>query len=216
LHLAIIITSISRSIHLSENNAADNAIPTFIYQIKQMIYPWSIHCSFHFFLIAIINISLGSSGIALSESSTVSTQGIGEIKIGMTIAQASQSARIKLITANQNRQSACLYYQIASRLSGINFMVTNRVISRIDITNPRITTLSGAKIGDSEERIRSLYGNQLETKLHKYLDQGHYLIFVPRDQKDSRNQILFETDGIKVLNWRVGRTKEIRWTEGCS
>lgn len=193
-------------------------IPIFFYQIKQMICQRSIHCSFQILLIPVINISLSGSGIAqnfarLSESSPVSTQGIGGIKIGMTIAQASQAA--KLITTD-NRRSACLYYQPASRLSGINFMVTNKVISRIDITNPRIATLSGAKIGDSEERIRSLYGAQLQTKLHKYLDQGHYLIFVPRDQQDQQNRILFETDGVKVLNWRVGRLKEVNWVEGCS
>lgn len=186
-----------------------------------MIYKRSIICSLQVLLIAIINISLDHNGIAqnltrLSELSPVSTQGIGGIKIGMTISQASQVARIKLIILEKNHRTACSYYKPARGLSGINFMVTNRAISRIDITNPQITTLSGAKIGDSEERIRSLYGAQLQTKLHKYLDQGHYLIFVPRDQQDRQNRILFETDGAKVLSWRVGRIKEISWSEGCS
>lgn len=172
-------------------------------------------------MISIINIGLGSSGIAqnftrISESSPVSTQGIDGIKIGMTISQASQSARTKLIIMEQNRRTSCSYYKLAGEISGVNFMVTNRIISRIDITNPRITTLSGAKIGDSEDRIRSLYGSQLQTKRHKYLDRGHYLIFVPRDRQDRRNRILFETNGIKVVNWRVGRIKEVGWTEGCS
>jgi hypothetical protein len=185
-----------------------------------MIYRRFIRCSLQVLLIAIIDISLGRSGIAqsptsLSESSPVSTQGIGKIKIGMTISQASQLARIKLIVIEQNRRTACSYYKPASKISGINFMVTNGIISRINITNPRIATLSGAKIGDSEERIRSLYGTQLQTKPHTYLDQGHYLIFVPRNQQDRRNRILFETDGIKVLNWRVGRIKEVGWNEGC-
>jgi hypothetical protein len=185
-----------------------------------MIYKRSIRYGFQILLIVIINIALGSSGKTqdsnrLSESSLVSTQGIGGIRIGMTISQASRAAQMKLIAMDRNRRTACLYYRPASRLSGISFMVTNGAISRIDITNPRIATLSGAKIGDSEKRIRSLYGSQLQTKSHTYLDQGHYLIFAPRNQQDRRNRILFETDGIKVLNWRVGRIKEVGWNEGC-
>lgn len=181
---------------------------------------FSITCLPLIFLIIDANsggLAQAQSSVSLSESSQVSIQGIGRIKIGMTISQATKSAKINLVQEGSARKSNCIYYKPAGKkLGGVHFMVTNGIVSRIEITNPHITTISGAKIGNSEEQIRSLYGSQIQTKNHKYLDRGHYLIFTSRDQQDHRNQILFETDGVNVINWRVGRVKEVGWVEGCS
>jgi hypothetical protein len=177
----------------------------------------SISCIIEILSIAFFNTVVDAQSPAgLSAFSQVSTQGIGAIKIGMTIAQAAKVAKIKLITENSDSTATCVYYQPAQKSLGVSFMVTDGIISRIDITNPQITTLSGAKIGNSENRIRAIYGNRIQTKSHKYLDRGHYLIFVPRDLKDRDRQIIFETDGSKIINWRVGKAKEVAWVEGCS
>jgi hypothetical protein len=169
----------------------------------------------------VFNFSLGSMGQSLSsrsfsESSPVSIQGIGAIRIGMTIPEASRTGRVKLTTEETVGRTTCLYYKPVGKPTGVSLMVNKGTIARIDISNPQIATLSGAKIGSSENQIRSIYGSRLQTKRHKYLERGHYLIFVPRDNPDRRNRIWFETDGTKVTNWRVGRLPEVGWAEGCS
>jgi hypothetical protein len=186
-----------------------------------MKYKQSIRFAIQIFLIAsfdssVVRIGQAQSSTRLSESSIVSIRGIGAIRIGMTVSQASRAANIKLITKNRDRQTTCLYYQPAGKPKGISFMVSNGIIVRIDISNPRITTRSGAKIGDSEEQIRSIYGSRIQTKDHKYLEQGHYLVYVPRDHQDRVHRIVFETDGSKITNWRVGQIPEVEWVEGCA
>jgi hypothetical protein len=150
----------------------------------------------------------------LSESSPVSTSGIDNITIGMTIATASRISGVKFIKVESGGEPYCRYYQ-TDRVKGILFMVTKGVISRIDITNPKITTLSGAKIGDREAKIRSLYGKRIKIEPHKYIAKGHYLIFIPQHDRDQNSRIVFETDGQKVINWRAGKRDEVSWVEGC-
>jgi hypothetical protein len=158
--------------------------------------------------------AISQTNVPLSLSSKVSTIGIGKITVGMTVSTASSASGEKFTKVNSGGEPHCLYYQI-DRLKGLHFMVTQGVISRIDITNPKITSLSGAKVGDSERKIRSLYGNKIKVEPHHYLPKGHYLVFVPQDEQDKNYRMLFETDGKKVINWRVGKKAEVSWVEGC-
>jgi hypothetical protein len=153
---------------------------------------------------------------SLSEYSRVSIKGIGDINIGMTIAQANKSGNIRLVQKSSSRESNCQYYKPANKPLGVSFMVIDGVIARIDINNPKIMTFSGIKIGDSESRVLAVYGEKIQTRSHKYLENGHYLVFIPTDSEDRKNNIVFETDGMKVINWRLGRAKEVRAVEGCS
>ncbi len=94
--------------------------------------------------------------------------------------------------------------------------VTNGRIARVSVWQSRqITTLSGAKIGDSEARIRSLYPG-IQVTPHTYVRQGHYLTFVPKDAGDRNYRVVFETDGQKVTRFHAGKLPEVEFVEGCS
>ncbi len=151
----------------------------------------------------------------LTEASSVGIRGIAPIKIGMTIQEARRIAKTELIQVTSGGEPSCLYYK-AKSLKDVSFMVTDERISRIDINNPRVTTLSGAKIGDSETKIKALYPKQIQVKPHKYLKNGRYLVFLPKDREDKNYAIVFETDGKKVTRWRVGKFPEVEWVEGCA
>ena len=58
-----------------------------------------------------------------------------------------------------------------------------------------------------------LYRGRVKTEPHKYVQGGHYLIVT--SPTDTMHQIVFETDGKRVTTYRVGRTPEVRWVEGC-
>ena len=153
----------------------------------------------------------------ISESSQVSIRGIAPIMVGMTVSEAMRASGQKLINQGESGGGpSCRYYKI-KELKGVAFMVTDGRIARVDITdNSKITTLSGAKIGDSESKIKSLYPKQIRVEAHEYDAKGHYLIFVPKDSRDKNYSVIFETDGKKVTRWRAGKLPEVQFIEGCA
>jgi hypothetical protein len=96
-------------------------------------------------------------------------------------------------------------------------MVTDGRISRVDIwRDSRVTTFSGAGIGDTEARIKALYPGKIQVSPHKYVRGGHYLTFVPKDRSDSNYRLVFETDGNRVTQYRAGKLPEVEFVEGCA
>ena len=154
----------------------------------------------------------------LTNHSKVYINGMGSVRVGMTIAEASKAAGTKLIReSGYETNLSCFYVKPQGEPKDIGFMVTNGRISRVDVWNNKsITTLSGAKIGDTESRIKSLYPGQIQVTPHKYVEGGHDLIFIPKDAVDKNYRVLFETDGKRVTRFRSGKLPEVEFVEGCS
>lgn len=151
----------------------------------------------------------------LTKQSKVTINGIGSIRVGMTPQQATQSSGVPLVRDGKP-DPQCVYYKLQGQPKDVWFMVNNGTISRVDINNPEITTRSGAKIGDTEAKIKSLYAGQIQVTPHKYVEKGHYLTFVPKDATDKNYRLIFETDGKRVTRYRSGKLPEVEWVEGCS
>ena len=107
----------------------------------------------------------------------------------------------------------CGYIKPKTGPKGIMIMVEKGEISRVDVTSGSVATVEGAKIGDSEDRIKSLYQGQVEVQPHKYTD-GHYLVVTPKG--GGNNRIVFETGSGKVTRYRSGRLPAVQYVEGCS
>jgi hypothetical protein len=153
----------------------------------------------------------------LMATSKVAINGIGPIRVGMTIQEAEASARTRLISDERSELETCWYVKPQGGPKEISFMVINGEIARVDIYGSnRITTVRGAKIGDSEDRIKSLYPRQIQVSPHEYVQGGHYLTFVPRDASDRQYRLVFETDGRRVKLIRAGRLPEVEYVEGCA
>jgi hypothetical protein len=87
-------------------------------------------------------------------------------------------------------------------------------IVRVDVDSGPTATVAGARIGDSEARINTLYAGRVETSPSKYT-AGHYLSVKRPAAADSANRFIFETDGRKVTRYRAGRMPEVGYVEGC-
>jgi hypothetical protein len=99
---------------------------------------------------------------------------------------------------------------------GIDLMFLSGRLERIDIHDTTIATASRARIGDTESRIRDIYGERITVKPHHYGPDGaHYMIFTPRDAADSEYLMLFETNGSVVTEYRVGTKQAVQFVEGC-
>ncbi|NER39252.1 MAG: hypothetical protein F6J93_35760 [Oscillatoria sp. SIO1A7] len=153
----------------------------------------------------------------LSEESKVAVDGIGPIGVGMTLKEASAAAGLDLVDGGTTDSSECFYYEPESGPDGLAFMVINNRIARVDIDNPRITTISGAKIGDASDRIEGLYAGLIETSDRKDDSEGKYLTLVPKLPQNQNYRLIFETDASdKVTSFRAGKLPEIEYVEGCS
>lgn len=137
----------------------------------------------------------------------VTPTGIGSVRTGMSVEEAQVILHNDLIIpANL---SECDFVKTKSGPKGVAFMVEQRHISRVDVTSGSTATSAGARIGDTEERIKSLYPGIVVTP-HKYTD-GHYLTY-----SGNGGKIVFETDGSKVTKYRAGSGSSVDYVEGCS
>ncbi|MDP9351739.1 MAG: hypothetical protein M3P51_09400, partial [Chloroflexota bacterium] len=145
---------------------------------------------------------------------TVTEWGIGPVRAGMSISEASSVLGRKLVPA-YDLFEGCDLVDLPSGPADVSLMVVNDTIARVDVyASSAVPTAAGARIGDSEARIRSLYPGRVHTEPHKYTD-GSYLI-VPA-QADTLFRIVFETDEQgQVTRYRSGRFPAVEWVEGCA
>jgi hypothetical protein len=167
----------------------------------------------------------------LTEQSKVFINGIGPIRVGMTVAEAEVSANVTLVEkGGRAGTGGCYSLRSQSGPQNLAFMVIsnredNRMvrnqdrIARVDVyKGNRITTLRGAKVGDTEAQIKSLYPGQITVMPHRYTARqgGHYLTFMPKDAVDRDYRLVFETLGGRVTQFRSGKVPEVEFVEGCA
>ena len=149
------------------------------------------------------------SEVALNED------GLGPIQVGMTLAEA---VNMGLLNENPNMKKECdfVFPAVGAGVpDNVVVMIVRGKVARIDVDTGSVTTEDGAKIGDTEEKIKSIYNGDLQIEPHKYVTGGHYMI-VMGDSASAGKAIVFETNGKVVTNFRAGRLPEVKWVEGCS
>lgn len=163
----------------------------------------------------------------LTEQSRVNINSFGPVQVGMTVAAAERAAQISfLVLPRQPRNTAC-YYVVPSRIvRGVGFMVINSRdeqpdkqqdrIARIDVwSNSLVMTMSGARIGDFESRLRTLYPEAQITP-HDDIPGGRYFTIVPQAESDRNYRLIFETDGRRIVRFRAGKLPEVDYAKGCA
>ncbi len=149
------------------------------------------------------------SEVALNED------GLGPIQVGMTLADA---VNMGVLNENPTMKKECdfVFPAVGAGVpDNIGVMIVRGKVARIDVDTGSLTTEDGAKIGDTEEKLKSIYNGDLQIEPHKYVPGGHYMI-VMGDSASAGKAIVFETNGKNVTNFRAGRLPEVKWVEGCS
>jgi len=141
---------------------------------------------------------------------SVTEYGIGPIRAGMTVAQAN-TAMGGGFAAPKGGAAGCTYAVLTKAPRGLAVMLENGKVARVEVRSGSIATADGARIGDSEARIKSLYPGVAVTP-HKYMAGGHYLTVTG---SDPANRIVFETDGSNVTSYRSGKTPAVEYVERC-
>jgi hypothetical protein len=156
----------------------------------------------------------GAGHDSVSEVS-LNEDGLGPIQVGMTLAEA---VNMGLLNENPNMKKECdfVFPAVGAGVpDNVGVMIVRGKVARIDVDTGSVTTEDGAKIGDTEDKIRSIYDGDLQIEPHKYVTGGHYMV-VMGDSASAGKAIVFETNGKVVTNFRAGRLPEVKWVEGCS
>ena len=138
---------------------------------------------------------------------TVTAAGLGPLRAGQTIAQANAAVGGGFSGSTAN----CTYAVWPKAPAGVAVMLANGRVARVEVRSGSTATAAGARIGDSEARINSLYAGRVTSAPHKYNPGGHYMTVTG----GGANRIVFETDGSSVTNYRAGRSPEVEQVERC-
>ena len=143
----------------------------------------------------------------------VSFDRFGSVKIGMTASQAAKVLGVRVTRDAGYEGGTCYYTSPKRRFKDIAFMMDGQRIARIDINSKEYATDKGAKIGDTEAKIKRIYKGMYKIYQSKYVDDAHD---IEVEMKGGKYSIIFETDGKRVVSYRVGRTEQVGYVEGCS
>lgn len=143
----------------------------------------------------------------------VTHDGFGPVKVGMTLPQASEALGVRVTRGAGYEGDGCYYASPEKGYEGVAFMMSGSRVVRIDVRSGRYATDRGARVGDSEARIKRLYGGEYKVSRHKYFEAGRYIEVAA---KGGRYLLIFETNGGRVTSYRVGRPEQVGYVEGCS
>jgi hypothetical protein len=150
---------------------------------------------------------------AVPTTLTVTERGIGPLRAGMTLPEASAALGGALVMPTVVDTAGCRYVQWRGGPPGVRVMVEGGHIARVDVDTAGVRTAAGAGIGDSEVEVQRLYPGHVSVTPQKYTE-GHYLTVTP-NATDSSYAIVFETSGGKVTRFRAGRRPQVEYVEGC-
>ena len=147
----------------------------------------------------------------LTDADTITTAGLGPVRIGHTLEEAQEAAGVSFNAASTGTEK-CQYYTPAAGATGASFMVVSGEVVRIDISSGPITTKSGYGIGSSKGDIKSAFGSKIEES-----SSSDALTFVPVTNGDKQMRVIWELDESGVVtSLRVGRTSDVSPKVGCS
>jgi len=135
----------------------------------------------------------------------------------MTIEEAERVAGVDLVPDNFGDEN-CRYYTPDRGTAGVRFMVSDGEIVRVDVFGDSpVTTLSGYGVGSSGAEIAAAFTTKIQRSVHPYDEAGEYLIYVPVDEADADNRVIWETDATgTVVAMRTGRVPHVDLIEGCA
>lgn len=140
-------------------------------------------------------------------------RGIGPLHVGMTSIDAkfALNGNFKVDTV-----IGCKEQPLYGAPGKVMVTVVDGRVERFDTKDTTIATELGARVGDTEARVESLYVGHASVQPHKYLEKGHYIVITPTGAADANNRIIFESDGNKVFEYRAGSLPTVSFVEHCS
>lgn len=146
--------------------------------------------------------------------------GLGPVKLGMSEKELQVVLREKLeYDYDPFVHHACGTVSTKrGQALGVSYTLESGRVTRISIDffdkEPRspVRTEAGIGLDATVEEVKQAYGDRLVVKPHPNDPSWHYLV---ADTPDHSRAIIFETNGTKVIHFRVGDYPKIAQPDGC-
>lgn len=139
----------------------------------------------------------------------ITFDGLGPLRIGMS--ETDLLAAGVGLEPGSGADAACAVRALAGH-PDLRVMLEAGRVTRLDVYDDRVRTLSGIGIGASEEQVLVTYHRRIEILPHKYVADGHYLVV---HNRQGGRAVVFETDGVMVTHFRTGLLPAVLQAEGC-
>jgi hypothetical protein len=151
--------------------------------------------------------------------------GLGPVKIGMTLDQARAATSSKLRVTQRN--GACAVLEQVGRYDGVYFLMADDVIRTATISSTTSVnfynlTTKGLRLVASDKRVRQLYGKPFFVAPDPN-SSGSTLLYRPKPAKAPGRRYAFTVAplghgiiGRYVNEMTVGELPEVRFREACS
>jgi hypothetical protein len=150
---------------------------------------------------------LALPALALAAPPTLSPEGYGVIRFGMTLAAGEKAVGQR--TRERRSQESCQYVSFR-KLPGIYFMVEKGVVVRAD-TDKNLRNSLGARIGMDIRQIAARHPEVTPAVKDDFTDTLIYQFKAP----DRDASIALYTDNGKVTNMWAGISPAYSYEEGC-
>jgi hypothetical protein len=139
--------------------------------------------------------------------------GLGPMRAGLTVEQALSLADWPGMEGKRPPQD-CWYMRYRGGGSDFDLMIIKGAVVRVEIRGAsKLRTISGARIGTSEEELKRIYGVRLDIQPHKYDESGHTITL---KSSSGAYGLRFETSHGKVTAMQAGPWEHLNYVEGCS
>jgi hypothetical protein len=138
--------------------------------------------------------------------------GLGPIRAGLTSDEALALADWPAITRKAHAEP-CWVMPFKGGKSDFSLMIIDGKVARVEIKgDSTLATISGARIGMTEDELEALYGAALESQPHKYDEKGR--VFTLKSSHGDHG-LRFETSAGKVTVMHAGPWEHLNYVEGC-
>jgi hypothetical protein len=139
--------------------------------------------------------------------------GLGAAKIGTPLAEV-EAALGPLVMPSGVEPDSCFTAR-SGKYPGVLVMMMEGVLQRIDVRDGAMATATGVRIGDTADKVRKIYGDDVTELPHKYeWESGakYLTVFTP----DKSLAMRFTTTGDqKVARFQAGKAEPVQLVEGC-
>ena len=139
----------------------------------------------------------------------LSKQGLGPLRVGVTVADIESLTGRQMVKSYGSRP--CTQWSLEGAPRGLSLMTANGRLARVDVyRGGRWRTTKRIGLGTRAGVVRRRY-DHVRTQPHPYTN-GKYLIVGGR-----KRGLIFETSAKgRVTSFRGGRSREVRYIEGCA
>jgi hypothetical protein len=148
----------------------------------------------------------------LDGNAVISFDGVGAIKLGMTIGEARKAAR-RGIVAGQEVTKGCRHDTVLPRRFGLGTLRFEKKIRVLYVTRTAMPTAKGIRVNDTLNRLRSKYGSKLTERASDVSLETR--IFELQGKGRREMQFLVNAEE-KIFQIATGLRPEVDFPEGCA